>query len=485
MTTRWSRGYRPVRTLRVGNSMWLDAARGSCRLLIPCCRRTHSFRYRVEPFVKELSGTASKNAIQPKNERTVPLSERRIFYGWPMSAVAWLLYGLGVMPFYTWGFLLPEMLEELGLSRAQGGLAFGVGLLAGGLASPLVGVALTRFGARRTMTAGYLASAIGYYLTSQAQGLWSLVLVYGVFAMMVNSFAVVLPTQTLASTWFVKYRARVLAGLLTAGGVMAPLIYRLNAWLVVNATWRIGWVVVAVLCVVLGMVAYAVIRDAPESVGQLPDGAKDQAEIESSRPKGQAKDVDLWTAREAIRTPQFLLMLICGLGYAVPWYVLNNHSRLHLQDTGLEVEVIAAILGSMALVSTLGRLSGALGDFISPPRLLGLALLLEGLGLALFTYASTSTQAYVAVIFVGLGFGMAYITQAATFALFFGRQAFATTTGIRFMVGALFTSSVPALVGWWFDTRGSYTLAFLAVAAVSVAGAVIALTIRAPQRHLA
>ena len=212
-----------------------------------------------------------------------------MFYGWPMSAVAWLLYGLGVMPFYTWGFLLPEMLSELGLSRAQGGLIFGVGLLAGGLVSPLVGIALTRFGSRRTMTAGYLASAVGYYLTSQAQGLWSLVFVYGVFAMMVNAFAVVLPTQTLASTWFVKYRARVLAGLLTAGGIMAPLIYRLNAWLVVNASWRTGWMVVAALCVVLGIVAYAVIRDAPETVGQLPDGAKDQAALDTSAAKSQGE----------------------------------------------------------------------------------------------------------------------------------------------------------------------------------------------------
>ena len=174
-------------------------------------------------------------------------------------------------------------------------------------------------------------------------------------------------------------------------------------------------------------------------------------------------------------------MLICGVGYAVPWYVLNNHSRLHLEDVGLEVEVIATILGMMALVSTAGRLSGALGDFFSPPRLLGLALLLEGLGLALFTFASTPGHATTAVVLIGLGFGLAYITQAATFALFFGRRAFATTTGFRFMVGALFTSSVPALVGWWFDAHGSYTVAFLAVAAVSVVGAVIAFTIRAPS----
>lgn len=411
------------------------------------------------------------------------MSRKKRFYGWPMSAVAWVLYGLGVMPFYSWGFLLPEMLEELQLSRADGGSIFGAGVLCGGLASPWVGVALTRFGIRRTMTAGFLVSSLAYFLLSQATSFWYLVLVYGVFSASTHAFATVLPTQTIASTWFLKYRARMMAVLLTASGLLAPVIFALNAWLVSHASWRSGWLVIGGLNLVLGLVAFLAIRDSPESVGQLQDGARSREELESFRPRGESGDVDLWTAAEAIRTPQFLMMLVCGLGYAVPWYVLNNHSRLHLQDIGFEIEAAAAILSSMALVSTFGRLSGSLGDFLSPPRLLGLALLLEAGGVVVFTWATTSILAYVAVVLIGLGFGMAYISQAATFALFFGRKAFATTTGIRFMVGAFFTASVPALTGWWYDTRGSYTAAFLALAALSLVASVVAFTIEAPKRR--
>ena len=80
----------------------------------------------------------------------------------------------------------------------------------------------------------------------------------------------------------------------------------------------------------------------------------------------------------------------------------------------------------MVTISTLGRLSGALGDFLSPPRLLSIALTLEGLGMALLLVATTTVRATVAVSMIGLGFGMAYISQAATFARFFGRAAFAT-----------------------------------------------------------
>ena len=49
-------------------------------------------------------------------------SDKRSFYGWPLVAVGWVLYGFGVAPvFYSWSFYLPEILEDLSLTRAQGG----------------------------------------------------------------------------------------------------------------------------------------------------------------------------------------------------------------------------------------------------------------------------------------------------------------------------------------------------------------------------
>ena len=174
-------------------------------------------------------------------------------------------------------------------------------------------------------------------------------------------------------------------------------------------------------------------------------------------------------------------MIVSGLAYSVPWSVLNNHSRFHLKDVGFELEAAAAILSLMVLVSTFGRLSGALGDFLSPPRLLGVALALEGLGCGLFLIASTAALAYTAVILIGLGFGTAYISQATTFAQFFGRRAFATTTGIRFSIGAVFSAFAPGLAGWFYDVNGSYVLPFVGLMALSLAGAAVAFMIRAPQ----
>ncbi|MEM6704450.1 MAG: MFS transporter [Acidobacteriota bacterium] len=402
------------------------------------------------------------------------------FYGWRLAVVAFFLYGCQVVGYYGWGFYLPEALEELDMTRAQGGLVFGLYSLVGGLVSPLVGVAIGRFGLRWTMAAGFLLSSVGYYGVGQSQSMLHLLLTFGVWTAGTHAFATVIPTQTLASTWFVKYRARVLAALLSAGGLLSVAVYEFLAWVLQVATWRDGWTWIAAINVALGVLALAFVRNSPEALGQLPDGAPDRETLAAWTPKSQADDG--WTAKEALRTPQFAFMVLCGLGYAVPWGVLANHGRLHLQDIGFSLEIAAVVLATMPFVSTFGRLTGALGDWIAPPKLLSLALLLEGIGVLLFLRAQTQTTATVAAALVGLGFGMAYISQAATFARFFGRRAFATTTGVRFLIGALFSASVPAIAGWVFDTQGTYAPAFLGMAGVTLAGSVVAFLLRSPQR---
>lgn len=407
------------------------------------------------------------------------------FYGWRMLPFAWLIYGLGAAPFYSWGVFLPEMLEDLDMTRADSGWAFGIWSFCGGAVAPLIGLCLTRFGPRLVFTAGFLSCGFAYYLTSRAQDRWDVLLYFGVLAGLTHTFSTVLPTQTLATNWFLRWRATAMAFLLIAAALMGPLIYYVdNVILSRGGTWRDGWVIIAALCAALGVLSFLVLRNTPESLGQLRDGARSLGELQAAVARTGADTADHWVAREALRTPQFALMVLCGLGYAVPWGVLANHGNLHLQDIGFESTEAGALLGLMVLVSGLGRASGALGDKISPPRLLGLALALEGAGMGLLLFVRTMGEARVALVLLGLGFGMAYISQAATFARFFGRRAFATTTGVRFAVGAGFGATIPAATGWAFDTQGTYAVPFLAIAAVTLTGSVVAFFLQPPRKKV-
>ena len=405
------------------------------------------------------------------------------FYGWRMLPAAWLIYGLGAAPFYSWGFFSPELQAELGLSRGDGGLAFGIWTFFGGAVAPVIGICLTRYGPRPVFTAGFLVTAVAYFLTSRAMGLWEVLLCFGLFAGLTHGFSTVLPTQTLAVNWFLRYRARAMMFLITAAGVLGPLILRFDAALLERGhTWRDGWAIIAGLCATLGVLSYLVLRNTPESVGQLRDGARSLDELQAATAGSAVETLDQWTAREALRTPQFALMVLCGLGYAVPWGVMSAHGRWHLQDNGFDISAAAALLGLMVAASTAGRICGGFADKISPPRLLGVALAMEGAGLMLFLFARTAGIARISLLLLGFGFGMAYICQAATFAKFFGRGAFATTTGTRFAVGAPFGAGVPWITGWVFDTQGSYAVPFLAIAAVTLTGSVVALLLRPPRK---
>jgi len=404
------------------------------------------------------------------------------FYGWRMMPFAWLIYGLGAAPFYSWGFFLPEMLEDLDMTRADSGWAFGIWSFCGGAVAPLIGVCLTRFGPRPVFTMGFLTVSVAYYLTSRAQDRWDVLLYFGVFAGLTHTFSTVLPTQTLATNWFLQWRARALAFLLIAAAVVSPLVLSFDAALLNGGgTWRDGWALIAALCAGLGALSFLVLRNTPESMGQLRDGARSLDQLRAAARTG-AETVEHWVAKEAVRTPQFAFMVLCGLGYAVPWGVLANHGRLHLQDVGFERGEAAALLGLMAFVSLFGRAAGALGDRFSPPRLLGLALAMEGTGMALLLFVDTLWEARIALVLLGLGFGMAYISQAATFARFFGRRAFATTTGVRFAVGAGFGATIPAVTGWAFDTQGTYAVPFLTIAAVTLTGSVVAFLLQTPRK---
>jgi MFS family permease len=233
--------------------------------------------------------------------------------------------------------------------------------------------------------------------------------------------------------------------------------------------------------VALGAIAALLVRDRPEDLGQFQDGASSEDEVRRTAAKLGAEHGSGWTAAEAMRTPQFYLMVLCGLGYAVPWYVLNAHGRLHLQDLGMSTQVAASILGSMAAFSTVGRLCGVLADRMAPTTALGIALVVETMGSALLLMVRTQPLAYAAVILLGIGFGLSYIAIAAAFSTFFGRKAFATTTGTRFLIGGVFNAAMPPLAGLAFERTGSYTPAFIGLVVIGATGALVALTLRPPR----
>ena len=401
------------------------------------------------------------------------------FYGWVLVGIAWICYGFGISPtFYSWGNFAAPIIEDLGLDRGDVGGVFGLFNLINQCVGVLVGFALVRFGIRSVMMVGFLTTALGMLYLSAAQSALDCYIGFSVLGGAGIGFSTVVPCQTLGQNWFLKRRALALGIIFTAGGVVALPVARADTFVLENYDWRTGWLMVAGVSTALAVIAAVLVRDTPEQVGQLRDGVLPGQGGSWRLATALAKDE--WTAAQAVRTPQFALVVVCGVAYAVPWSAVVAHLNLHLQDVGYPAAVAASFVGAMALISIVGRLVGMLGDWVPPQFVLASSLALEGLGAGGLLLAGSETVAYICITLLALGFGTAYVSIPVVFSQFFGRRAFSVTTGLRMTISGLFSGPGPWVTGLLFDATGTYTIPFLGLMAVGLIGAASAAALRHP-----
>ncbi len=417
-----------------------------------------------------------------------------------MVAVGFLIYGLGIAPaYYGLGIFAPALVDDLGLTRQQIGQMFGAFTFTYGLVSPLAAAVIRRWGIRATVTAGALCAASGFWVVSEASSATELYLGYSLVGGIGIGFSTLLPAQTIPIFWFRRYRARATA-IILSGAAIVGFLWQPAAGLVVESwDWRVGWQIVAVISLLVAAIAVLFIRNQPSDIGQRRDGlppdapdgldaggtghgieaplaAGDSETAGASAPKGAL----LW----ALRTPQFWLATFATAANTVPWRVMSAHGGLHLEDLGFTPFAASAILGVRVGSSLFGRLSGSLGDFMAPTRVLALALLTTALGLLVFVSASSPVVAYPCVFAIGVGYGLAYTSEVVVFGWFFGRAAFVGSTGVRIALIGVIGALGPVLAGGAADRTGSYAGTLWTLAALAVLGAASIWFCRPPDRSV-
>jgi cyanate permease len=403
-----------------------------------------------------------------------------------MVALGFLVYGLGMAPaYYGWGLLAPEVVADLGLSRAQVGNVFGLFTLTFAIVSPLAAVALQRFGLRPVVSAGSLLAALGFWQTSGAGSATEFVVVFSLLGGIGVGFSSLLPAQVLPVFWFRRYRARATAVILLGAGVVGALVPALVEWVLQTHDWRTVWKCVAGVSVGVALLAALFLRDRPEDVGQHPDGdalgAPPRGGSEQDEPARTLREGDDLSTAQAIFTPQFVVVTFACLTNAVPWRVFTAHGRLHFEDLGFASAVAAAILGVRVGVSALGRLGGAAGDFIDPRRVLASALAITAAGMAGLAVTTSSGSAYVCIVLLGFGYGVGFTNEPLVFARMFGTRAFIGSNGLRIAITGVFGWLGPTWAGAAADLTGSYASSFVALAALSLVGAAAILLCRTPK----
>jgi MFS family permease len=421
------------------------------------------------------------------SQKTISPVKTKGFYGWIALAGAALgaFVGGGIF-FYSYGVFLPVMVDEFGWSRAVVALGMSLGTIAFGLPSPLVGMTVSRFGARRNLIIGNLVGAIGLACMFFAQDVWHVYFFY-ILAGVGCCFGGVIPATSVASNWFIKKRSLAI-GVIMACAALGGFIFPLLATsLMTSIGWRMAWVVLAGILFLIGSLlgSLVLVRNKPEEMGQLPDGvvAKPASATRPGRPaSGMAKEPPKWPLKQVLSQPTIWLIIAFSIAAGFASGSIMGHQVAYMRDLGSSPMLAASTLSIIAACSIIGSLGfGALAMKYNIRYLLCITFIIRLVSLVLLLTSTNINLIFLYAILFGISNGALGTALFTVVGSYYGRSNFARIQGVVYAFSITLQAAGPLVAGALYDNLGTYTPAFIIAVVVTFIGLVCAFLARPPK----
>ena len=419
--------------------------------------------------------------------------KKKIFYGWWIVLATHIICMLGFGTWlYSFGVFFKPMMDEFGWTRAMTAGAASLRSTQGGIAGPVVGWAVDKWGSRRVIILGGMISGLGFALMALVNSLVMFYLIYGLLLSIGMSFMLYLPAFTVIAKWFKRGLSRAMAVLAVGAGLGGLIFAPLSAVLINFAGWRIAFLLIGILVWIVVIPLALLIREKPEEMGLSPDGDSSKKEPlkendpdSPSSPTLLIEDSSLdYTLKQAWASSTFWLLAGAFFCQSLAHSVVFVHGVPHLTDIGISVEKAAFSIGLLTLVSVVGRLMfGYLGDFFDKRFLLTISYVLMGTGIFVLLKARTMPMVYLFILIFGVGFGGNVPLIPAIQAEYFGRTAMGKIQGSMTPLIMFAGASGPIMAGYFFDRLGSYFIAFLIISIAPFAAAAMVLFIPPLEKH--
>jgi len=406
-----------------------------------------------------------------------------MYFGWKTVIAGAIIacWGYGSW-YYGMGALLLPLTQEFGWTRTQLTLAFSMRSIEGGLEGPIGGWLIDRYGERKITIISTIIACIGLVAVLYVKTIWQFVIVWGFIVSLGFNLGLYDTVNSAVAKWFHRDRSRAIGIVTIGGGLGAPVIVPIMAFIIQDYGWRSALIFViistAALCIPL---AWFFMKDhPPEFYGMLPDG--DHMNLKEGEEPVKVDYGYDFTPKEALKTKSFWMMLIAFMLNGGTLAMITIHQMAFHQSLGIDALAAAGILGLMATISLGGRfLTVTLGNKYTERQYIMLGYTLRTIGLVIFIYARTIPIIMLFALFYGVGYGITIPSQTSLRANYFGRKAYATITGYTTMFGAITNVAYPVFAAWIYDTTGSYIQAFWVVTALQAFAIVFMYLARKPE----
>ncbi|MBT7914997.1 MFS transporter, partial [Candidatus Bathyarchaeota archaeon] len=314
-----------------------------------------------------------------------------MYFGWKTVIAGAIIacWGYGSW-YYGMGALLLPLTQEFGWTRTQLTLAFSMRSIEGGLEGPIGGWLIDRYGERKITIISTIIACVGLVAVLYVKTIWQFVIVWGFIVSLGFNLGLYDTVNSAVAKWFHRDRSRAIGIVTIGGGLGAPVIVPIMAFIIQDYGWRSALIFVivstAALCIPL---AWFFMKDhPPEFYGMLPDG--DHLRVKEGEEPTKVDYGYDFTPKEALKTKSFWMMLVAFMLNGGTLAMITIHQMAFHQSLGIDALAAAGILGLMATISLGGRfLTVTLGNKYTERQYIMLGYTLRTIGLVIFIYART------------------------------------------------------------------------------------------------
>jgi len=368
--------------------------------------------------------------------------------------------------------------------------AVSMNLLLFGVAAPVSGFLIDRFGPRLVMLGSLTILILGVSGTMAMTEFWQFFLVWGIIVGIGAGGVGSVLTATVGNRWFVAKRGLALGILGSASSTGQIIFLPLFMAMITFAGWRLGSMALIIVALILLPLIFFFMRDDPSDIGLQPYGAGDPKAASgggATSLRGMSAKNATITAREVISHPTFWLLcgsfFICG-GTANG--LIGVHLIPHEIEIGIPQIAAAGLLGLMGALNMVGTIfSGWMVDKVQPHKWLALVYALRGCSLLLLPFARDYFGLVVFAIIYGLDWFATVPPSMAITADTFGRQNVGKVYGWIFMSHQIGAAIMASAAGAVRTHLGNYDIAFFAGGMIAMIAAICALNIEPKPKEAA
>ena len=407
---------------------------------------------------------------------------RGVHYGWIVLAATFVATAAAAGIRGSFGVYVKPLEADFGWDRATISGVAALSLLCFGLAQPLIGRLIDRYGPRGVLTSSLVVLGAGVLATASVQQLWQIYLAYGIVVSLAAGGPSMATISSVAARWFETRRALVIGLAMSGVSTGQLLLIPVAMWFTATFGWRTGYAALGAIVLVVALpVVWLLVRDDPASIGSLPFGAR-------------ADKRGGWTATAssepsmgvlgAMRTLPFWLLagsyFVCG--YSTSGLV-DTHVVPYAIEHGVANMAAASALGLMGAVNTLGAIAaGYVSDRYGRRHPLAITYFVRGLSLLWLLTVHDAASLHVFAVVFGLSYIATVPPTSALTADIYGRKSVASIFGWIFLthqIGAAIGSLVGGVI---YEVTGNYGPAFLSGALLCFAASAMVLAIRGAPR---